>query len=177
MIASVPLLDEDGLSTAASETVFESQRGSRRRRLRQVILESRLRDFLDAYSFKDVNDSRKLSHGGSQIYPIHIAANMGDETMVRLLLREGADSSKVFRGRTACDMAEDANVNGSHVGVVALLKAGTKIVPAQALMAKVSLGTVGTLEIPDLKGDTTKSPEGRFWIRHPIKTALSSLRR
>lgn len=116
------LCDDSYAKTWAEDSPFRY--GSRTRRLRKVILESRLRDFLQVHSFEHVNDSKRLSRGGSKVYPIHIAAEMADAGLVRLLLQAGAHADPIFRGRTACQIAEEVNHKGSHDGVIALLQGG-----------------------------------------------------
>ena len=149
-----------------------ARNGSRTRRLRKVILQSRLRDFLEAHGFEHVNECRRHLRGRSNVYPIHIAAEMANATIVRLLLQEGSDAHLIFRGRTACQIAEEMNHEGSHDGVIALLKGGLKFLSAQALLAQADQPEAsGSGETIDLQ----PAKPGSFQFRG-VKTALLSLR-
>ncbi|CAJ1332125.1 unnamed protein product, partial [Effrenium voratum] len=56
------------------------------------------------------------------MWPIHVAAKLGDAELLRLLLLEGATlDQRTSAGRTAEDIARAADRNGSHQEVVALL--------------------------------------------------------
>ncbi len=55
-------------------------------------------------------------------YPIHVAAELGDERMVELLLLEGADATqKNSAGKTAAQLAQKKDKKGSHAPVVRAL--------------------------------------------------------
>ena len=56
------------------------------------------------------------------IYPIHVAAQLGDVSLMRILLDLGVDpETGAFEGRTAAQFAEQANQDGSHSRVLKLL--------------------------------------------------------
>ena len=56
------------------------------------------------------------------MYPIHVAAQMGDVSILRILLDLGVDpETGAEDGRTAKQFAQDANSDGSHRRVLQLL--------------------------------------------------------
>ena len=56
------------------------------------------------------------------MYPIHVAAQMADVTILRILLDMGVDpETGAFDGRTALDFAKESDRDGSHRRVVQLL--------------------------------------------------------
>eukprot|EP00435_Cladocopium_sp_Y103_P061048 s23_g22.t1 len=90
-----------------------------------------LRSFLERHGFADAHSPRGL--GGKMgvtpgsirmesIYPIHVAAQFGDVSILRMLLDMGVDpETGAFEGRTAAHFAEQANQDGSHDPVLQLL--------------------------------------------------------
>jgi ankyrin repeat protein len=55
-------------------------------------------------------------------YPLHRAAELGDEKMVESLLAEGADpAQKNSSGKTAVQVANGKNKKGSHSGAMRVL--------------------------------------------------------
>ncbi|CAJ1350281.1 unnamed protein product, partial [Effrenium voratum] len=97
-----------------------------------------LQRFLVDYKFKDPNTPRSTwsfhLFSEQRIYPIHVAAKLGDYQLVRILLAAGADrDSQTSKGRKAEDFALEANTSGSHDHVLSLLKGGAKVVKARAL--------------------------------------------
>ncbi|CAK9096094.1 Ankyrin-2 (ANK-2) (Ankyrin-B) (Brain ankyrin) [Durusdinium trenchii] len=77
-----------------------------------------LKGFLRKHRFKDAQTAR--SGGGcffprESLYPIHLAAQLGDLNLVVLLLASGADPDvETSKGRTAVMLAEEADLYGSH---------------------------------------------------------------
>ena len=56
------------------------------------------------------------------MYPIHVAARMGDVPILRILLDLGVDpQTGAADGRTARHFAEEANRDGSHHRILQLL--------------------------------------------------------
>jgi ankyrin repeat protein len=56
------------------------------------------------------------------MYPIHVAAQMGDVPILRILLDLGVDpQTGAADGRTARHFAEEANRDGSHSRILQLL--------------------------------------------------------
>ncbi|CAE7471493.1 unnamed protein product, partial [Symbiodinium sp. KB8] len=67
------------------------------------------------------------------LYPLHVAAKLGDGAMVRALLEEGADpEQRSSKGRTAEDLARQEDRDGSHVEVLVLLETPVRFVNARA---------------------------------------------
>lgn len=84
---------------------------------RKTLLET----FLSKNGFDGVSNKRRRTLQPS-IYPLHLAAEKGDATLVTLLLEAGADASqKDSSGRTPADIAKKRNRNGSHDEVFRLL--------------------------------------------------------
>ncbi|CAK9074718.1 unnamed protein product [Durusdinium trenchii] len=85
-----------------------------------------LQTFLKKHKFKQDVNQRKRSSGGCLLFrpseefcPIHLAAKTGDLSVLRVLLRAGADlHARSSRGRTALDLAREADVCGSHAQAV-----------------------------------------------------------
>ena len=49
------------------------------------------------------------------LYPVHLAAHLGDADLLRLVLQAGADATQQSSmGRSAWDVAVQSNVYGSH---------------------------------------------------------------
>ena len=76
-----------------------------------------LRAFLDRHGFLDENRPRKVGDGrGARIqmeciYPIHVAAQLGDTYIVRMLLEIGVDpQTGAVGGRTPMEFAKEARV-------------------------------------------------------------------
>lgn len=86
-----------------------------------------VRHFLERHGFPDLHGPRSLGGAGGCVrmeedYAIHVAAEDGDDETVRLLLELGADPESVnSQGLTALDLAQLADVNGSHLHVMRLL--------------------------------------------------------
>eukprot|EP00439_Symbiodinium_sp_Y106_P049515 s4506_g6.t1 len=84
-----------------------------------------VREYLAKHGFQDANQP-KSTHSSffrtETIYPIHQAAKLGHHLMVRELLRFGVDREvTTSRGRTAYDLAAEADKLGSHRTVLDLL--------------------------------------------------------
>eukprot|EP00438_Fugacium_kawagutii_P021070 Skav205893 [mRNA] locus=scaffold123:144998:145463:+ [translate_table: standard] len=89
--------------------------------------------FLTKHGFGDAKSPRQLGDSMSRVkmervYPIHIAADVGDEETLLMLLDEGADPEEGnCQGKTALDIAQEANVDGSHVHVLGLLRKAVQV--------------------------------------------------
>jgi len=91
-----------------------------------------LDQFYQRYGFDGINQPRK---GGScQVlkttvtYPLHQAAELGNEQIVEYLLQEGAQLNQTNSSKlTAAQVAKKKDNNGSHAGVLRLL--GTDVRP------------------------------------------------
>jgi len=77
--------------------------------------------FLASNGFDGVSNKRRRMLRPS-IYPLHLAAEKGDDQLIRLLLEAGADRLlKDSSGRTAEDVAKRKNKKGSHDEALASL--------------------------------------------------------
>jgi len=92
----------------------EEEEAQRQQRSAQVA------EFLKAQGFASVNaGKRKMLR---TTYPLHRAAELGDEKMVESLLAEGADpAQKNSSGKTAVQVAGGKNKKGSHSGALRVL--------------------------------------------------------
>ena len=103
------------------------------RKLRPGMRKLQTRAFLEEHNFKGVNEPGRLPsvfwwRSSETVYPIHVAAKSGDHEALRLLLRAGASfEQKTSSGRTALQIAEQADREGSHSQVIALLKPQVKV--------------------------------------------------
>ncbi|CAE7840449.1 MRL1 [Symbiodinium sp. CCMP2592] len=84
-----------------------------------------VREYLAKHGFQDANQPKSMRSSffrTETIYPIHHAAKLGHHLMVRELLRFGVDREvTTSRGRTAYDLAAEADMLGSHRTVLDLL--------------------------------------------------------
>eukprot|EP00435_Cladocopium_sp_Y103_P067277 s235_g29.t1 len=90
----------------------------------QMVRQRHLSNFLQRHGFVDEQSPRGLG-GKVQLecmYPIHVAAQLGDVSILRILLDLGVDPETGGKdGRTARQFAEEANRDGSHRRVLQLL--------------------------------------------------------
>ncbi|CAK8993108.1 unnamed protein product [Durusdinium trenchii] len=95
-----------------------------------------LQDFLHRHGFSDSNSPRGVGgcpHGHAPkvkmeyAMPLHVAAQLGDQEIVQLLLKSGADALATTGGGTALEIAEEMNCDGSHRGVILLLRESLKM--------------------------------------------------
>lgn len=99
----------------------------------QELKRDSLQQFLTKHGFDDVKHPRQLRKLTARVkmqcvYPIHVAADIGDDEALRMLLEEGADPEEGDdQGRTAMDIAQEANVDGSHVHVLGLLQRAIQV--------------------------------------------------
>jgi len=109
---------------AAEREAAEREAAERRRRAQEEAerraRSARVVEFLKAQGFAGVNaGKRKMLR---TTYPLHRAAELGDEKMVEALLAEGADASqKNSSGKTAAQVAGGKNKKGSHSGALRVL--------------------------------------------------------
>lgn len=95
--------------------------------------------FLERHGFADEWSPRAVAENGNEkiearglqmecIYPIHVAAQLGDVSILRMLLDMGVDPlTGAADGRTPRDFAEEANQDGSHARVLQLLADKQKV--------------------------------------------------
>ena len=127
-----PLSD---ISTASSESTVNkhqprTSQSSKRQGLRQL-RQQKLRSFLLEHRFADVSEPRLSTRCcifHDSIYPIHIAAQIGDADTVHMLLAAGADpNQRTSRGMLAVDLAAAKDEDGSHSEVIELLQGQLKV--------------------------------------------------
>lgn len=69
------------------------------------------------------------------VQPIHLAAEIGDGDLVRMLLAAGVDrAATTSSGKTPADFARAADSHGSHIDVLYLLCSDVKVLRARAVM-------------------------------------------
>ena len=107
------------------------QSSDKHKKWERKTIQRHLRSFLQRHGFADAHSPREL--GGKigvtpasirmeSIYPIHVAAQLGDVSILRMLLDLGVDpQTGAFEGQTAARFAEQANQDGSHEPVLQLL--------------------------------------------------------
>ncbi|CAK9009882.1 Caskin-2 [Durusdinium trenchii] len=109
---------ETVVSVATSDTVDRVRKLSNQARQAQVT------QWLQAKNFRDVNLPRASSilWWKEDVYPIHVAAKSGDQHLLMMLLASGADKNALTsKGRSALEVAQMADKNGSHMVVLELL--------------------------------------------------------
>ena len=95
--------------------------------------QEKLESFLQQHQFtQDVSEPRTpgccLFVDNEMVYPIHIAAQEGDQELIRVLIANNADvNQKTSKGRTALQFAEEADRHGSHSGVLEFLRNDVKV--------------------------------------------------
>lgn len=92
-----------------------------KRRLRKLLQDNRLHDFLQRHGFDHLSHSQRC--GGDDFNPIHLAAQEGDHQVLRALLRIGVNwQQKTSLGQTALEIAKRCNCKGSHDLVIEMLR-------------------------------------------------------
>jgi len=98
----------------------EQQREEARKKLQEEDDQKRIRAWLQANSFKGLNDLawKRLS----KVTPLHCAIQQKDVEMLTLLLQNGADASKVnSKNQSALTVAQKMDKKGSHAAIVQAL--------------------------------------------------------
>eukprot|EP00434_Breviolum_minutum_P015979 symbB.v1.2.014086.t1/scaffold1016.1/size143805/4 len=93
----------------------------KRRKTRQELVQT----FLQCYGFRDVHSTKLVprAHGEEEVYPIHVAAELGDALVLGSLLLARVDlHQRTSSGRTAMELAQLADCNGSHFEAIERLK-------------------------------------------------------
>eukprot|EP00930_Biecheleria_cincta_P026146 TRINITY_DN18481_c0_g1_i1.p1 TRINITY_DN18481_c0_g1~~TRINITY_DN18481_c0_g1_i1.p1 ORF type:complete len:273 (-),score=85.26 TRINITY_DN18481_c0_g1_i1:324-1142(-) len=134
-------LEQEAMETArrAREEASKAKEKAERERLereaqlaeekaRQLAIANFLK--LNGFPGKDVNAPKKVSEAcglpftSKTVYPIHVAAETGDATLLKLLIQERADpAQKTSGGKTAVELAQKKSKAGSHEAVLAILGA------------------------------------------------------
>lgn len=93
------------------------------RRAEECARSAALAAFLREHGFSSAKAPRRKLLRTS--YAVHKAAKLGDGRMVEILLQEGADPMlKDWRGKTAMQLAEMRDKDGSHAAVLSILAGG-----------------------------------------------------
>ena len=130
---SSPLTDISSASSGSQNQERSRSRtsqSSKRQGMRQH-RQQKLQRFLSEHHFVDVSEPRLstrccLFHDA--VYPIHIAAQIGDADIVHMLLAAGADpNQRTSRGVLAVDLASEKDQDGSHCEVIELLRGQLKV--------------------------------------------------
>mmetsp|Transcript_18802 Transcript_18802/g.35274 ORF Transcript_18802/g.35274 Transcript_18802/m.35274 type:complete len:199 (-) Transcript_18802:10-606(-) len=129
----------DSYSSVDSLESSMSTRSGAKRLVRKRRNEAKLQEFLRRNSFsEDVNEPRmarpscfsimsKMWSSPEDIYPIHLAAALGNADLLRLLLKAGADpKQRTSKGWSAVELAQEQNRKGSHEHIIDLLKGRVK---------------------------------------------------
>jgi len=114
--------EEEALRKQEAERLENKRLEEEQRLKRKAVLDQ----FYQRYGFDGVNQPRK---GGScqvfkpsLIYPLHQAAELGDEQVVEYLLQDGASVNQTNSSKlTAAQVAKKKDKDNSHAGVLRLL--------------------------------------------------------
>lgn len=86
--------------------------------------------FLQTSGFLGVNQSMSMGWAvwkPTTVYPIHLAAEKADARMVKMLIREGADTQlRNSLGQSALEVAQEMDKDGSHTAVITVLGVAPK---------------------------------------------------
>eukprot|EP00435_Cladocopium_sp_Y103_P064340 s47_g26.t1 len=108
----------DVFKDSTNETKEDMSKRQQKQRLDRI----KLQRFLIDYNFRGINvpmSGKKLSFqrtGDAGVYPVHMAAQLGDLELLRLVLRAGADPEmRTSEGCDALDFAHQAKISvASH---------------------------------------------------------------
>eukprot|EP00490_Sorites_sp_Unknown_P010730 CAMPEP_0114692544 /NCGR_PEP_ID=MMETSP0191-20121206/68065_1 /TAXON_ID=126664 /ORGANISM="Sorites sp." /LENGTH=248 /DNA_ID=CAMNT_0001985095 /DNA_START=43 /DNA_END=790 /DNA_ORIENTATION=+ len=139
------LEDDDEMPMEAEISDPKSTLSHMKRQYRRAVQEAALKEWLKKHKFSDdIHEPRMgaaaaASFAGSpkqeELYPIHVAAQLGDVKCLRLLLRLGADAEqRTSRNRRALDLARKADIAGSHADVIHLLRSEVRFVRARDML-------------------------------------------
>merc|ERR1712072_1635084 len=107
---------------AEQERQLEEQRReeARRKKMQELEDQKKIRAWLQANGFKQINDlvRKKLN----KYAPLHCAIQQNDVEMLKLLLQNGADASKVNgKNESALTVAQKMDKKGFHAAIVQML--------------------------------------------------------
>jgi len=113
--------EEEARRKEAERLEQEQQQESKRQERQEAV-----KFFCRRYGFDGFNQPRRNGCtilGSSVTYPLHQAAELADERIVEMLLKEGASPmTKNGAKETAAQLAQKKNKGGSHDGVLQVLK-------------------------------------------------------
>mmetsp|Transcript_73857 Transcript_73857/g.173281 ORF Transcript_73857/g.173281 Transcript_73857/m.173281 type:complete len:182 (+) Transcript_73857:64-609(+) len=122
-----------GSSCGSSLYSADTEQSLKKRQMRKQKSDAAVAHFLKEHNFgPDVSEPRTACcvFLKEAIYPIHVAAKLGDAEMVRLLLKAGAKrDQRSSKGRSPADIAFEEDNYGSHQDVLELLRGPLKFMP------------------------------------------------
>ncbi|CAL1166172.1 unnamed protein product [Cladocopium goreaui] len=87
--------------------VLQDSKRQQKQRLDRI----KLQTFLIDYNFRGINLPMSGETGDAGVYPVHVAAQLGDLELLRLLLRAGADPAmRTSEGCGASDFAQHGQI-------------------------------------------------------------------
>jgi len=104
------------------ERQLEEQRKeeARRQKMQEIEEQKKIRSWLEANGFKGVNDLVRKKF--SKVAPLYCAVQQNDVAMLQLLLKNGADASKVNgKNESALTVAQKMDKKGSHAAMIQIL--------------------------------------------------------
>ena len=130
---SSPLTDISSASSGSLGSSGDPRRSqSSKRQGMKLRRQQKLSSFLSDHRFEDVSEPRlstRCCFFQEAVYPIHVAAQLGDADIVHMLLAAAADpNQRTSRGLLAVDLASARNQDGSHCEVMELLQGQLKVV-------------------------------------------------
>ncbi|CAE7324833.1 unnamed protein product [Symbiodinium sp. CCMP2456] len=121
------------------EVDIDATAGLTKRELVQMKALTQISSWLRFHKFREMDVNEQQVPSGCFLFkrpesmcPIHVAAKRGHERIIKFLLLARADpKQKTSRGRTALEIAREADTEGSHREAVRTLKAAEKTVSAR----------------------------------------------
>lgn len=113
---------------------------SKRRPYLMNLCELRLESFLRTHGFSDAHEGKMTGCLFKDlVYPIHVAAELGDVEIIKLLIKANVDlDQKTRRGKTALELARRKDRNGSHLEAVTTLWQPLQIWSARQMVKNMS---------------------------------------
>jgi len=110
------------------ERQLEEQRRqeAERKRLQEIEDGKKVHEWLQANGFKGLNDPVRKRF--SKVTPFHFAIQQNDVEMLKLLLQNGADASKInAKNESALTVAHKVNKKDSHAAAIQVLQTYSKL--------------------------------------------------
>lgn len=122
--AAVKAAEEEHRRQAARQAAEEREKEARRaqEQAARELTEARekVSDWCKINGYEEINTHKKTMRGARK-FALHTAVKHKNDEMVRLLLKCGADQSKVdSKNNTPYQLAEKLNSNGSHFAIMAM---------------------------------------------------------
>lgn len=132
-VSTIGTNSHSSLESTWSSSTVDGWNGNYKRVQKRQRDEQGLQQFLKQFGFQNCTASKIHRHGAfrtEEIYPIHVAARLGNYPLLRLLVCRGADpQQKSSQNRVPMDFAwerEDLDTEGQQI--MDFLKSKTKIV-------------------------------------------------